>query len=224
MSSIAARTFYVLRGGIPWRLLPKDLPPKSTIYGYFSVWRDSGLFVSINHHFVMLDRERAEGARSSAMRSMVEWRVEGGREASPPLASPTGFACRSLKPASPSAAVLDSQSVKTIVCCLIGQPLEVTGDPNATPSSLVRDSSVAVWLDEVGGLLEPNVPSDQAITKPKDPLRSLSSNWGNGEDGHNPVVHQVAKLSTDRFHPSTRASVLPLPVDPRSGPITAAVT
>ena len=26
---------YVLRGGVPWRLLPKDLPPKSTVYGYF---------------------------------------------------------------------------------------------------------------------------------------------------------------------------------------------
>lgn len=67
------------------------------VYGYFIAWRASGLFVSINHHLVMLDRERA------------------GREASPPLASPTGFACRSLKPASPSAAVLDSQGVKTTV-------------------------------------------------------------------------------------------------------------
>jgi transposase len=26
--------FYVLRGGIPWRLIPKDLPPKSTVFGY----------------------------------------------------------------------------------------------------------------------------------------------------------------------------------------------
>ena len=50
--------FFVLRGGVPWRLLPKDLPPKSTVYGYFSAWRDSGLFAGINHHLVMLDRER----------------------------------------------------------------------------------------------------------------------------------------------------------------------
>ena len=69
--------FYVLRGGVAWRLLPKDLPPKSTVYGYFSAWRDDGLFAGINHHLVMLDRERA------------------GRDASP------------------TAAVLDSQSVKT---------------------------------------------------------------------------------------------------------------
>ena len=36
--------FYVLRGGIAWRLIPKDLPPKSTAFGYFSRWRDEGLF------------------------------------------------------------------------------------------------------------------------------------------------------------------------------------
>ena len=67
----------VLRGGIAWRLIPKDLPPRSTTFGSFSRWRDAGLFGRINHHLVMADRERV------------------GREASP------------------SAAVLDSQSVKT---------------------------------------------------------------------------------------------------------------
>src|SRR5215217_1123559 len=69
--------FYVLRGGIAWRLIPKDLPPKSTAFGDFSRWRDEGLFGRINHHLVMADRERV------------------GREASP------------------TAVVLDSQSVKT---------------------------------------------------------------------------------------------------------------
>src|ERR687885_1048194 len=69
--------FYVLRGGIPWRLLPRDLPPKSTVYDWFAHWRDTGLFARINHALVMADRERV------------------GREASP------------------SAVVLDSQSVKT---------------------------------------------------------------------------------------------------------------
>lgn len=69
--------FYVLRGGIAWRLLPRDLPPRSTVFGWFCRWRDDGLFETINHLLVMADRERV------------------GREASP------------------SAAVLDSQSVKT---------------------------------------------------------------------------------------------------------------
>jgi len=31
---------YVPRGGIAWRLIPKDLPPRSTTFGYFARWRD----------------------------------------------------------------------------------------------------------------------------------------------------------------------------------------
>jgi len=27
--------FYVLLGGIPWRMLPHDFPPYNTVYGYF---------------------------------------------------------------------------------------------------------------------------------------------------------------------------------------------
>ena len=69
--------FYVLRGGVAWRLLPNDLPPRTTVYRWFAQWRDTGLFETMNHLLVMADRERV------------------GREASP------------------SAAVLDSQSVKT---------------------------------------------------------------------------------------------------------------
>jgi transposase len=69
--------FYVLRGGVAWRLLPNDLPPRTTVYRWFARWRDTGLFEAMNHVLVMADRERV------------------GREASP------------------SAAVIDSQSVKT---------------------------------------------------------------------------------------------------------------
>lgn len=69
--------FYILRGGISWRLLPKCFPPRQTVWRWFATWRDNGLFEIINHHLLMQDRQRA------------------GREASP------------------SAAVIDSQSVKT---------------------------------------------------------------------------------------------------------------
>jgi transposase len=69
--------FYVLRGGVPWAMLPKCFPPPSTVYRWFAAWRDDGTWEAVNHHLVMLDRERAGRA-----------------------ASPTG-------------AVLDSQSVKT---------------------------------------------------------------------------------------------------------------
>ena len=77
MREIVNAIFYVLRGGIPWRMLPDCFPPRQTVYSWFAKWRDSGVWETINHYLVMLDRERA------------------GREASP------------------SAAVIDSQSVKT---------------------------------------------------------------------------------------------------------------
>ncbi len=69
--------FYVMRSGCPWRLLPADLPPWSTVYRWFAAWRDRCVFEKINYALVIADRERV------------------GREPSP------------------SAAIIDSQSVKT---------------------------------------------------------------------------------------------------------------
>ena len=77
MREIVNAIFYVLRGGIPWRMLPPCFPPRQTVYGWFATWRDGGVWQTIAHHLVIQDRERV------------------GREASP------------------SAAVFDSQSVKT---------------------------------------------------------------------------------------------------------------
>ena len=68
--------FYLNRTGCQWSMLPKDYPPKSTVFDYFSAWRQRGLWVERN------DRLR------------VKVRVADGR-----------------KP-SPTAAILDSQSVK----------------------------------------------------------------------------------------------------------------
>ena len=69
--------FYVLRASCAWRLLPDSFPPWRTMYRWFARLRDGGVWEAMNHHLVMLDRERC------------------GREASP------------------TAAVIDSQSVKT---------------------------------------------------------------------------------------------------------------
>jgi transposase len=37
---------------------PRDLPPRTTVYRWFALWRDTGLFQEINHALVMADRER----------------------------------------------------------------------------------------------------------------------------------------------------------------------
>lgn len=68
---------YLLRAGCPWRMLPKDFPPRSTVQRYFYAWREDRTWARINHHLLLAARE-AEG-----------------------------------REASPSAGVIDSQSVKT---------------------------------------------------------------------------------------------------------------
>jgi putative transposase len=40
--------FYLLRTGCQWRYLPKDFPPKSTVWRYFDAWRRDGTFDTIH--------------------------------------------------------------------------------------------------------------------------------------------------------------------------------
>jgi transposase len=54
--------FYVLRGGIAWRLLPRDLPPWQTVYRWFSRLRDEAVFERMNQALVMATAN-ASGAR-----------------------------------------------------------------------------------------------------------------------------------------------------------------
>jgi transposase len=67
---------YVLSTGCQWRAVPKDLPPKSTLFSYFDLWNWDGTLGRIHEELYVKCRE--------AM----------GREASP------------------TAAIIDSQSVK----------------------------------------------------------------------------------------------------------------
>ena len=77
MRRIVEAILYLLRGGLPWRMLPPCFPPVSTVRRWFYLWRDNGLWRGLNHDLLMV------------------LRVSEGREASP------------------SAGVIDSQSVKT---------------------------------------------------------------------------------------------------------------
>jgi len=44
--------FYILWTGCPWRALPKEFPPRSTVQGYFYRWRDDGTWYCINRALV----------------------------------------------------------------------------------------------------------------------------------------------------------------------------
>ena len=48
MRRVIDAIFYVLRGGIPWRLLPHDFPPWKTVYHYFRKWRIEGTLEEMN--------------------------------------------------------------------------------------------------------------------------------------------------------------------------------
>lgn len=38
MRAVVNGLMYVLSTGCQWRAIPKDLPPESTVYGYFDLW------------------------------------------------------------------------------------------------------------------------------------------------------------------------------------------
>jgi putative transposase len=69
--------FYVLGGGISWRMMPHDLPPWRVVYDHFSHWRQTGKWERINA--ALRERHRKSCGRDPQ----------------------------------PSAAIIDSQSVKT---------------------------------------------------------------------------------------------------------------
>ena len=68
---------YVLATGCQWRALPKDLPPRSTVHDYLTLWARDGTLGRLHHALFVQVREQA------------------GKEASP------------------TAAIIDSQSVKS---------------------------------------------------------------------------------------------------------------
>jgi transposase len=48
---------YIARTGCQWRLLPNDVPPFTTVQGYFYDWRDQGLFERINFELLLQARK-----------------------------------------------------------------------------------------------------------------------------------------------------------------------
>ena len=77
MREVVNGLMYILSTGCQWRAIPKDLPPKSSVYDYFDLWTYDGTLERIHHALYQLCREQAQ------------------------------------RDASPTAAVIDSQSVKS---------------------------------------------------------------------------------------------------------------
>ena len=48
---------YILSTGCAWRYVPKDLPPKSTLFEYFDLWAYHGVIDRIHHALYVRRRE-----------------------------------------------------------------------------------------------------------------------------------------------------------------------
>ena len=71
--------FYLLRTGCPWRLLPKEFPPRSTVFGYFRrLWED-GTWPTLHALLVVAAREGA-GREASPTAGIIDSRSVGAHD------------------------------------------------------------------------------------------------------------------------------------------------
>jgi transposase len=63
--------FYVLSTGGQWQALPKDLPPKSAVWDYFSRWEWEGTIGRIHHVLYVAVRGRA-GREASPTTAVID--------------------------------------------------------------------------------------------------------------------------------------------------------
>src|SRR5215211_1584206 len=64
MREVVNGIFYVLRGGVSWRMLPHDLPPWGTVHYYYRRFRLDGTWVKI--HDTLRGKVRTKAKRKSA--------------------------------------------------------------------------------------------------------------------------------------------------------------
>jgi putative transposase len=107
---------YINRTGCQWALIPHDLLPKSTVYDYFVKWRDHGIWLKINQ----------------ALREEVRQQT--------PKAPPA----EGMREATPSAACVDSQTVKTT---------ELGGEHGYDGAKKINGRKRHVLVDTLGLLL-----------------------------------------------------------------------
>src|SRR5713226_1362921 len=83
MREVVNGLMYILSTGCQWRAIPKDLPPRSSVHGYFDLWTYDGTLDRIHHALYVQCRELAnrEPSPSAAMidSQSVKSAEKGGR-------------------------------------------------------------------------------------------------------------------------------------------------
>ena len=75
--------FYVLSTGCQWRALPKDLPPRSTVYDYFRLWDWDGTLLRLHHALYVQARERAGREASPSAATIASQSVKSAEKGAP---------------------------------------------------------------------------------------------------------------------------------------------
>lgn len=70
---------YVLETGCQWRHLPKDFPPRSTVWDYFDLWSYDGTLDRIHNALYVAMRE-AEGREASPTAAIIDSRTAKSAE------------------------------------------------------------------------------------------------------------------------------------------------
>lgn len=71
--------FYVLSTGCQWQALPKDLPPKSTVWDYLDLWQWDGTIERIHHVLYVAVREQA-GREASPTTAIIDSQTAKGAQ------------------------------------------------------------------------------------------------------------------------------------------------
>ena len=75
--------FYVLSTGCQWGALPKDLPPESTVWDYFSRWDWEGTIERVHHALYVAVREVAGRAASPTTAIIDSQTAEAAQKGAP---------------------------------------------------------------------------------------------------------------------------------------------
>jgi len=71
--------FYVLATGCQWQALPKDFPPKSTVWDYLDLWEWDGTIERIHHVLYVAVREQA-GREASPSTAIIDSQTAKGAQ------------------------------------------------------------------------------------------------------------------------------------------------